>query len=99
MKFGMQAILTAAPGKGYELAEIMLKASQVVARLDGCELYIIQQSTSEESKILITEVWDSMQSHQASLETTEVQNIIAEAKPMIVDMEHHPAKCLGGHGL
>lgn len=99
MKFGMQAVLTAATGKGGELADVMLQASRTVSTLEGCELYVVQQSLTDESKILITEVWESKEAHQASLTNEKVRELIGKAKPIIVGMEHHPAKFLGGHGL
>ncbi len=99
MKFGMQAVLTAAPSKGSELAEIMHQASQEVASLKGCELYVVQQSLTNEDDILITEVWSSKEDHQASLLNDQIRALITRAKPIIANMEGKPAKVVGGHGL
>ncbi|PCK03014.1 MAG: antibiotic biosynthesis monooxygenase [Alteromonadaceae bacterium] len=99
MKFGMQAVLTAAPGKGQELSEIMLQAAEIVGKLDGCELYLVQQAIADESKVLITEVWLSQEAHQASLTNEAVRALIGKARPILEGMEHHPARYLGGHGL
>lgn len=99
MKFGMQAVLTAAEGKGDELAEYMLQASRVVSSIDGCLLYIVQQSLTDASKVLISEVWESKEAHQASLNDERVRALITQAKPIIIGMEHHPAVFVGGHGV
>ena len=99
MKFGMQGVLTAVEGKGEELADIMLQASRVVSSIDGCLLYIVQQSLTDTSKILITEVWESKEAHQASLTDERVRELIMKAKPIIVSMQHHPAAFVGGHGV
>jgi len=99
MKFGMQAVLIAAEGKGDELADIMLDASKIVAEMDGCILYLVQQSLTDNSKVLITEVWVSKESHAASLTNETVRALIMKAKPIIVGMDHNPAKYIGGHGL
>lgn len=99
MKFGMQAVLTATEGKGDELADIMLQASHAVSNVNGCVLYIVQQSVTDESKILITEVWESKEAHQASLANQKVRELIGKAKPIIAGMEHHPASLVGGHGI
>ena len=99
MKFGMQAVITAVAGKGDELADIMLQASRAVSTVDGCVLYIVQTSLTDESKILITEVWESKEAHQASLTNEKIRELIGKAKPIIVSMEHHPAAFVGGHGL
>lgn len=87
-KFGMQVVLTAQQGMGGELAVIMLKASELVTSSEQCLLYLVQISTSDADKILITEVWESQQAHQASLANSEVLALIGKAKPLISDMSH-----------
>ncbi|MGJ8662700.1 MAG: putative quinol monooxygenase [Marinicella sp.] len=97
--FGMQSSMTAAPGKGEELAAIMLRAAQLVAPLQGCKLYLVQLSTSEKDAVLITEVWESQADHQASLAVPAIQALISEARPIIVSMAHQTGRPLGGHGI
>jgi quinol monooxygenase YgiN len=99
MKFGMQVVMTAQADKGDELASIMLKASTLVADMPGCVIYIVQQSLADDTKVLITEVWDNKDAHQASLSNLLVRELIMQAKPLIVGMEHHAALPLGGKGL
>lgn len=99
MKFGMQAVLTASEGNGDQLADIMLSASQVVSKLEGCELYLVQQSLTDENQILITELWSSKENHQASLKNEDVLSLITKAKPIIVAMDGKPAKFIGAHGV
>jgi len=99
MKFGMQAVITSAQGKGDELAEIMLQASKIVAKMDGCILYLVQQSLTDNSKVLITEVWDNKEFHAASLTNKHIRALITKAKPIIIGMDHNPAKYVGGHGF
>lgn len=96
MKFGMQVVMTAHAGKGDELGVIMLRASALVADMPGCEIYIVQQSINDDSKILITEVWTNKEAHQASLLNSQVRELIMQAKPLIADMQHHAALPLGG---
>jgi len=99
MKFGMQAVLIAAEGKGDELANFMLEASETVSKMDGCILYLVQQSLTDSSKVLVTELWDNKESHAASLTNEAVRAIIMKAKPIIIGMDHNPAKYIGGHGI
>jgi quinol monooxygenase YgiN len=99
MKFGMQAVLIAAEGKGNELANFMLEASETVSKMDGCILYIVQQSLTDNSKVLVTELWESKEFHAASLTNEAVRAIIMKAKPIIIGMDHNPAKYIGGHGI
>ncbi len=99
MKFGMQAVLIAAEGKGDELANFMLEASETVSKMDGCILYLVQQSLTDSSKVLVTELWNNKESHAASLTNEAVRAIIMKAKPIIIGMDHNPAKYIGGHGI
>lgn len=99
MKFGMQVVMTAIPGKGEELAAIMLDASKRVSKLKGCLIYVVQLSTSKKDTVLITEVWASVEDHKASLSAPEIRELIGNARPLIAGMVHHTAKPLGGVGI
>jgi len=99
MNFGMQVVMTAQPGKGNELASIMLKASELVSKMKGCKIYIVQVALDDSDKILITEVWESREDQQASLVNPEVRDLITTAKPIIVNMEYVQANTVGGKGL
>lgn len=99
VKFGMQVVLTSVTGKGSELAKIMLRASQLMKTMEGCELYLVQQSILDENQILITELWSDKENHQASLANEEVRKLINQAKPLITEMDGKPAKLIGGHGI
>lgn len=99
MKFGMQAVLTAEQGKGNELAKIMTQAADAVAKVSGCELYLVQQSATDEHQILITELWLSASHHQASLQNPDVLALISQAKPIIATMAGNPAIPLAAHGV
>lgn len=94
--FGMQVEITAVDGKGKALGDIMVAASQLVSKLDGNKLYLVQQATSVNDTILITEVWQSQEQHQASLSHPEIIALITEARPLIGSMKHHTAIPLGG---
>ncbi|MBT8113826.1 MAG: antibiotic biosynthesis monooxygenase [Arenicella sp.] len=97
--FGMQVVMTATSGNGEQLAALMLQASELVAPLKGCKLYLVQLSTSAQDSALITEVWESKEDHAASLSVPAVQEIISRARPLIADMAHHTGIPLGGHGI
>lgn len=56
IKFGMQAVLTVALGKGQELSGIMLQTPDIAAKLERCEFYLVQQAIADDSKVLIAEV-------------------------------------------
>ena len=68
--------------------------------MPGCLSYVVARDPSEEDAIWITEVWDSQESHQASLSLPAVQQAIARGRPLIAGFDSQvqtvPA---GGHGL
>ncbi|NND85700.1 MAG: antibiotic biosynthesis monooxygenase [Acidimicrobiia bacterium] len=92
--------LTAAAGKGRALADILLRAADVVDELDGSIQYLVGQGVDSPDTIVVLEVWESMAAHEASLGDPDVQALIGEARPLIIGMETGvEARLLGGLGL
>lgn len=95
--YGLIGKFTALEGKRDDLVTALLTAS---AQLPGCLSYIVARDPSDASTLWVTEVWDSRQSHEASLKLPAVQAVIAEARPWIGGIERVAAtEPLGGHGL
>lgn len=99
MNYSLQSIITAQPDKGNELAQIMLKASELVSQVQGCKLYLVQQSINDIMKIIITEVWDSKEAHQKSLENKTIRALIGSARPFILDFKQILTHFIGAHGV
>ncbi len=100
-KFGLHGSLKAIKGKGFQLADLLLKASAVLESIAGCRLYVISVDSDDEDLIWVTEVWDAKEHHAASLQDERIRSIIGEAMPLLDGM---PAggktlKTLGGLGL
>lgn len=93
--------LTAKAGQGPALANILLRASELVARAKGCRLYLISQDAKQPEDIWVTEAWDSAEDHQVSLGIPEVRALIVEAMPLLYGQPPGGQRlsCLGGHGL
>lgn len=89
-KFGMQAVITSQKEKGEELANILLDAAKILSTNKDCEVYLIQQSTTEPEKIYISEVWKNEQAHKASLTNPAVREVITRAMPLIAAMNASP---------
>ena len=94
--FGMQVTLKAVKGKGEKLAQIMLQAAQLIENLPGCQTYIVIRSMSDSDQIMITEIWDSQQTHQASLANPEISRLINCTRSLITQMEHQAGRPLNG---
>jgi quercetin dioxygenase-like cupin family protein/quinol monooxygenase YgiN len=59
---------TAQPGRGDELAELLLRAADLLRDTAGCELYVINRAKEEPDQIWVTELWLSHEALDASLE-------------------------------
>ncbi|MCQ3936618.1 MAG: antibiotic biosynthesis monooxygenase [Chloroflexi bacterium] len=96
----MMGKLTALNGKRGMLAEVLLRASQVAAQMDGCRSYVIFEDLRDETCLWVFETWDSKDAHDASLQDERVRSLIAEAKPMIDGMPFGAElRLIGGHGI
>lgn len=95
--YGLIGKITAADGKRDELISILLEGT---GEMPGCLSYIVAKDESEPEAIWVTEVWDSRESHQASLQLESVQTAIARGRPLIADMAPVAStEPVGGQGL
>lgn len=95
--YGLIGKMSAAPGERDALIAILLEG---ISGMPGCLSYIVARDPSDANAIWITEVWDSAESHKASLDLPSVQAAIAEARPLIAGFDsHQETEPVGGHGL
>lgn len=95
--YGLIGKIIAVPGKRDELAMILVEGT---SGMPGCLSYVVARDGNDENALWVTEVWDSRDSHRASLELPAVQDAIARGKPLIAEFsERFETEPLGGHGL
>ena len=95
--YGIIGQMTATDGNREKLIDILLNGTK---EMPGCKLYAIAADTSDEAGIWITEIWDSEESHKASLQLPSVQAAIAEGRAMIAGFgARHIVKPFGGLGV
>jgi len=95
--YGLIGKMTAQAGQGAALAQVLLEG---VSGMPGCLSYVVAADPADADVLWITEVWDSAESHRASLSLPSVQAAIARGRPMIAGMEMvAQTQPLGGHGL
>ncbi|WP_172297690.1 putative quinol monooxygenase [Pseudoruegeria sp. HB172150] len=82
--FGMIGKITAQPGQGRVLAELMRSAT---GDMPGCRSYVIALDADNADVLWVTETWDSAEAHKVSLELTEVRATIGAARPLIAGFE------------
>ncbi len=95
--YGLIGKMTAVAGKRDELIAILLEG---VSGMPGCLSYVVAKDPTDADAIWITEVWDSQESHKASLSLPAVKQAIARGKPMIAGFSNGTTtEPVGGHGL
>jgi quinol monooxygenase YgiN len=95
--YGLIGSMTATPGNRDALAGYLLEG---LRDMPGNLSYIVANDSANPDKLWITEVWDSADSHMASLKLPQVQAAIAKARPIIAGMgDRQETMPVGGVGL
>jgi quinol monooxygenase YgiN len=95
--YGLIGKMSATAGSRDALASILLSGT---GEMPGCLSYVIATDPSDPDALWITEVWDSQESHRASLKLPSVQDAIAKGRPLIAGFSNRvETEPLGGHGL
>jgi len=82
--WGMIAKITLLPGKRDEMIGILKDSA---ADMPGCLSYVVAKDAADENTIWVTEVWESMTSHDASLSLPVVKNAIPRGKAIVSNFE------------
>ena len=95
--YGLIVKLTPTPGKREELIRILKEAA---VDMPGCFSYVIAKDSVDENAIWVTEVWENLASHDASLSLPSVNNALPQIKPLIAAFEKIAVTTpVGGIGL
>ena len=82
--WGMIAKITLVPGRRDEMIEILKESA---GGMPGCLSYVVARDDADENTIWVSEVWDSMASHDASLSLPAVKNAIPRSKALVSNFE------------
>jgi quinol monooxygenase YgiN len=94
---GLIGKMTAVSGQRDALIAILLDG---IGGMPGCLSYVVARDPTDADAVWITEVWDSIEHHKASLSLPQVQAAIAKARPIIAGFDTHiVTEPVGGHGL
>ncbi len=101
MKHGLFGKLKAKPGKGDELAAILIENANAKPTMKGCLQYLVGRDPDNPDIVLISEVWESKQDHANSLQLESVKAAIAKAMPILDGMPEKGItwEVIGGLGL
>jgi quinol monooxygenase YgiN len=98
---GRYAKLTAKPGQGDTVAGKLLEVAQMLRETPGCELYVINRSIGEPDVIWVTELWQSQDALDESLQSTATGESIQEVRDLLAEggFERIDVEPLGGVGF
>lgn len=85
-RYGLIGQMLSTSGKRDELVTILTEAT---GGMPGCLSYVVALDTANADAIWITEIWDSRESHAASLKLPAVRAAIAKARPIIAGFPQH----------
>jgi quinol monooxygenase YgiN/mannose-6-phosphate isomerase-like protein (cupin superfamily) len=94
------AKVTAKPGQGDALAAKLLEVANGLRDVAGCELYVINCSSTEPEVVWVTELWQSEELMNAALESEEARARMPEVLELLADggFERIDLEPLGGVG-
>jgi quinol monooxygenase YgiN len=91
--------MKAQPGKRDEVVAILLAGVDGLKQV-GCIQYTVGVAATDEVTIWASEVWESKEAHEASLQLPETKGAIAKAMPMLTrDFTSVETEVRGGLGL
>ncbi len=69
-------------------------------RVAGCQLYAVCTTPADAEMIWVTEIWESAERHEASLQLPETRAAIAKAMPMLTgEFTRQELTVVGGLGV
>lgn len=97
----LQGKLIAQEGHRDALADILIQASQLIATAKGCRLYLVGKDENENHSVFVTEVWDSKEDHDNSLNVEGVKELIMQALPILAQppSKGQELEIIGGIGI
>ena len=95
--YGLIGKMRTHPGQRDALIAILLAGT---TGMPGCLSYVVAKDPADSEGIWITEVWDSQESHKASLALPSVKEAIGKGRPLIAGVDQQiPTEPVGGTGL
>ncbi len=95
--YGLIGKIIAVEGSRDELAAVLLEG---ISGMPGCLSYVVAKDSEDPDALWVTEVWQTQESHEASLSRPSVQEVIQRGRPLIAGFgERYITTPLGGLGL
>ncbi|WNV85668.1 antibiotic biosynthesis monooxygenase [Umezawaea sp. Da 62-37] len=78
---GFHATMTALPGKGDQLVELLLDAPSLPN--DDCAVFLVSRSAGDPDVVHVTEGWTSQEAHSAFFATGQARELVARLRPLL----------------
>ncbi|MBA9076236.1 putative quinol monooxygenase [Rufibacter quisquiliarum] len=99
-KYALFGKMMAQPGKREELLTLLTQAAQLVATAPGCHHYIVYKDAQHPDWIWVSEIWDSVEDHDNSLQIEGCRELIMQAMPLLAGKpEKIELAVVGGKGI
>ncbi|MFA3877736.1 putative quinol monooxygenase [Streptomyces sp. MMCC 100] len=82
MAYGYIGSMKTRPGRRDDVVAILLSGAESL-RDFGCRSYVVGLAADDPDTIVVTEVWESKEHHDASLRLPKAKEAIAAAMPML----------------
>jgi quinol monooxygenase YgiN len=97
--YGYVGSMRTKDGQRDAVIEILLSGADGL-RAAGCQVYTVCTAGDDDSVIWVTEVWDSAEQHDASLQLPETRAAIGRAMPMLTgEFTRQELSVVGGLGV
>ena len=84
--YGFRATMTARPGKGDELVDLLLSATtDGPAANDACVVFLVGRSASDGDVVHVTEGWTTREAHAENFASEQAKAFTARIAPLIGD--------------
>lgn len=99
MAYGYIGSMKTKPGHRDDVVSILLTDVDSLRDI-GCDLYIVSVSDIDDDTIWVTEIWQTKEHHDASLQLPETQAAINKAMPMLTgEFTSQELSVVGGLGV
>jgi quinol monooxygenase YgiN len=78
--YGLIVKLKITPGRRDDVIRLLQGSTM---GMPGCISYVVAKDSSDENLIWVTEIWDTLANHDASLSLPSVRNVIPQIKALV----------------
>jgi quinol monooxygenase YgiN len=78
---GFHATMTAQPGRGAELVDLLLDAPSLDH--DDCVVFLVGRSADNPDIVHVSEGWTTPEAHSRFFATAEAQDLVAKLQPLL----------------